>query len=353
MEKDPAERYQSAAEMRSDIQRALSGVPVAALPMTSTYAQPGAGTRRMDQLGQTQLQRQTGSLAPYQYGPEETGVRQRRKRRVWPWVAAVLALAVIGGSIAAYQLVSSSGSTIAVPSNLKGMKLAAAVRAVQHAGLRPHPVAHKSLTGPYNQVTGASPSPGTKVDKGSQVTLNYNVRPGKQTLPDVSKMSVAAATAVLHKDGWVNVVQAPSPKASLKVNKGDVISTNPPAGQTISLTTQIVLNVSGGGVAVPPLIGLTQADAIARLNQAGLFVSISKVPGPPGTIPGTVWKTSPSRGKAVLPGGSVTIYVEPGSTTSPSPPASSSPSPSSSPSTSPSSSPSPQKHAIVPPGLKH
>ena len=37
MAKDPADRYQSAAEMRTDIQRALSGVPVAA-PRTVGYA---------------------------------------------------------------------------------------------------------------------------------------------------------------------------------------------------------------------------------------------------------------------------------------------------------------------------
>jgi serine/threonine-protein kinase len=337
MEKDPAERYQSAAEMRSDIQRALSGFPVAAaVPMTSSFATPGAGTRRMDQLGQTQLQRQTGSLAPYQYGPEETGVRQRRRRPVWPWVAAVLALAVIGGAIAAYQLVSSSGSTIAVPSNLKGMKVAAAVRAVKHAGLTSNPVPHKSTTGPYNKVTRTSPAGGTKVDKGSQVTLYYNVRTAPQALPDVSNMSVADAKALLNKNGWKDVTTSGSPVASLKFKKGEVVSTNPAAGKIIPLTQAIVLNVSGGGVAVPPLRGLTQADAIARLNQAGLFVSISKVPGPPGTIPGTVWKTSPSHGKAVLPNGSVTIFVQPGSTSSPSP----SPSPSSSASTSPSPSPS-------------
>src|SRR5215475_6958238 len=47
MEKDPNARYQSAAEMRSDIQRALSGVPVAAMPMTASYAHAGPGTRRM------------------------------------------------------------------------------------------------------------------------------------------------------------------------------------------------------------------------------------------------------------------------------------------------------------------
>ncbi len=44
MAKDPADRYQSAAEMRTDIQRALSGVPVAAPPPTEMYA---PGTQRM------------------------------------------------------------------------------------------------------------------------------------------------------------------------------------------------------------------------------------------------------------------------------------------------------------------
>jgi len=351
MEKNPAERYQSAAEMRSDIQRALSGFPVAAAPpMTSSYAAAGAGTRRMDPLGQTQLQRQTGALPPYQYGPEEAGVRQRRKRAVWPWVVAVLALAVIGGAVAAYQLVNSSGSTIAVPTDLNGKKVAAAVREVRHAGLTANPVGHTSVTGPYNVVTSTSPAGGTKVAKGSQVTLKYNVKPGKQTLPDVSKMSVAAATAELHSRGWKNVTTSGSPVASLKIKKGDVISTNPSAGATIPLTQQIVLNVSGGGVAVPELSGLAAGDAESQLRQAGLFYSVVHTPGPPGTLPGTVWKTSPSHGKAVLPGGSVTIYVEPVSSTSPSPSPSSSSSPSPSDSGSPSPSPSSSSSsAKVPP----
>ncbi len=127
--------------------------------------------------------------------------------------------------------------------------------------------------------------------------------------------------------------------ASLKFASGQVVSTNPSAGQTISLSTPIVLNVSGGGVKVPALAGLSQADAISRLNQANLTSQIISKTGPPGTTPGTVWKSSPSRGKAVLPTGSVTIFVQPGTTTSPSP--SGSPSPSTSPSPSPSTSSSP------------
>jgi len=345
MAKDPAERYQSAAEMRSDVQRALSGFPVsAALPMTSSYGAPGAGTRRMDPLGQTQLQRQTGALPPYQYGPDEGGLPQRRRRRVWPWVAAVLALAVIGGAIAAYQLVNGSGSQIAVPSDLVGKKLAAAVQEVRHAGLHPDPVPHKSPTGPYNQVTKISPAAGTKVAKGSHVTLNYNVRPGKSILPNVSGKSVADATALLHKDGWNNVTTG-STVASLKIPKDHVVSTNPAAGSNISLSTPIVLKVSGGGVPVPALVGLPLREAENELNQAGLSYQIDRTPGPLGSIPGTVYQTSPSRGKPVLPGGTVILYVEPGQTSSPTPP----PSSSSSPTPSSSASPSPGSSSPPPP----
>ena len=337
MEKDPNDRYQSAADMRSDIQRALSGFPIAAaMPMTASYAHPGPGTRRMDPMGQTQLQGQTGALPPYEYGPPETGVRQRRKKPVWPWVAAVLALAVIGGGIAAYQLVNSTGSSVAVPSDLQGMKIPAAVKAVRAAHLQPRPVSHKSVNGPYNVVTTTNPSGGTKVAKGSTVVLNYNVRPGAQTLPDVSGLSVSDATAKLNQAGWKNVTTDPNPVASLKFKSGAVVSSKPSAGQTVPLTTQIVLNVSGGGVPVPDLAGLTQAEAISRLNQANLAYQIITASGPPGTTPGTVWKSSPSHGKAVLPTGSVTIYVQPGSTSPPttSPPTSSSSSPSPSPSSS-------------------
>ena len=340
MEKDPGERYQSAADMRSDIQRALSGFPVAAaMPMTASYAHPGPGTRRMDPMGQTQLQGQTGGLPPYEYGPPETGVRPRRKKKVWPWVAAVLALAVIGGAIAAFELVNGTGSSVAVPSDLRGMTVPKALKAVKQAHLNARPVKHKSLNGPYNVVTSTNPSGGTKVAKGSTVTLNYNVRPGAQALPDVSGLTVSEATAKLSKAGWKDVTESATPVATLKFKKDQVVSTNPSAGQTVPLNTQIVLNVAGDSVAVPALAGLSQNDAIAKLNQVGLAAQTVTASGPPGTAPGTVWKSSPSRGKPQLTNSPVTIYVEPGTTTSPSP--STSPSTSPSPSPSPSSSSSP------------
>ena len=60
----PADRYQSAGEMRNDLQRALSGAPVAAPMLTANY---GAGTRRMGAA--TQVAGRTAAIPPYRYGP--------------------------------------------------------------------------------------------------------------------------------------------------------------------------------------------------------------------------------------------------------------------------------------------
>src|SRR5580700_1096935 len=84
MEKDPADRYQSAGEMRNDIQRALSGAPVAAPMLTDHY---GQGTRRMGGAPATQVAGRTSAIPPYRYGPDDgsqDGLPPRRK--VWPWV---------------------------------------------------------------------------------------------------------------------------------------------------------------------------------------------------------------------------------------------------------------------------
>ena len=106
MEKDPADRYQSAAEMRSDIQRALSGFPVAAADADDgLLCAPGPWHPADGPDAATQLQGQTGGAAAVRVRAvrDRRAAGRRSEAPVWPWVAAVLALAVIGGGIAAYS----------------------------------------------------------------------------------------------------------------------------------------------------------------------------------------------------------------------------------------------------------
>jgi tRNA A-37 threonylcarbamoyl transferase component Bud32 len=79
--KDPADRYQTAAEMRSDIQRALSGSPVADRVRPANAYAADVGIRRMDPLGTTQMQGLPGVIPPYKYGPFEHANRSGKWRR--------------------------------------------------------------------------------------------------------------------------------------------------------------------------------------------------------------------------------------------------------------------------------
>src|ERR1700733_499919 len=68
MQKNPGDRYQSAGDMRNDLQRALNGAPVAAPMQTAAY---GPGTRRMGAA--TQTVGRTAAIPPYRYGPDDGG----------------------------------------------------------------------------------------------------------------------------------------------------------------------------------------------------------------------------------------------------------------------------------------
>nr|BFE85071.1 hypothetical protein GCM10020093_076720 [Planobispora longispora] len=121
MAKDPGQRYQSAGEMRADLQRALSGMPMDAqtMALASNY---GAATQTLNQQptqvgvpGGSMTQRTT-AVPPYDYGPEEGGRPERGRRRqqsgggnavkTAAWI--LIPLLVIGAFIGAgYMFLSS------------------------------------------------------------------------------------------------------------------------------------------------------------------------------------------------------------------------------------------------------
>ena len=110
MAKDPGDRYQSAAEMQQDIQRALSGMPVAA----PTRAEMYEGTRAM---GPGTMQAcPTSAIPAYRYGPQDQPPPGGRSK-AWLWVIIGLAaVLLIGSGVYALHYASSKGGTISVPS---------------------------------------------------------------------------------------------------------------------------------------------------------------------------------------------------------------------------------------------
>jgi serine/threonine-protein kinase len=132
MAKDPRDRYQSAAEMRADIQRALQGVPVAA-PRTAAY---GATTQRVGSAT-AMAGVPTGSMAGYDYGRGDDGYPPEEQKRRWLpivlWILGVLlVLGVVGG--VAYAILGGGSSTHAVP-QVDGQTLTQAEHEITQAGL--------------------------------------------------------------------------------------------------------------------------------------------------------------------------------------------------------------------------
>jgi serine/threonine-protein kinase len=99
-------------------------------------------------------------------------------------------------------------------------------------------------------------------------------RPAQVTVPSVIGTNVEAATATLEDEGFeVDVTESAS-----DVKRGNVIEQNPRAGEDAEEGSTVMLSVSSGpGVArVPGVEGLSQEEAIDRLDRAGFRVRSSE-----------------------------------------------------------------------------
>ncbi len=334
MRKDPADRYQSAGEMRNDIQRALAGAPLAA-PMPAAY---GAGTRRMGAAG-TQVAGRTTAIPPYQYGqsgygPDGNGPDGEPKRhRVWPWVALATVVVVLVAVIVLLKFVGGGSGGVPVP-DVVGESLVKAESTLVKQGFQIGTTTPRtSATQAKGNVISTSPGFGATEAKNTKINIVYSsgvATTASISVPDVVGKSQGAATNELSGDGFkVSVTtgqQAGTPPSTV-INQSPLAGTLKARGSTITIT------VTPGDQTVPSsIIGMSQADAQNLLSGAPYDFNVTVQPSTSGSgQPGTVASTSPAPGAQLAPGSNITIFVV--QTPSPTPPPSPSATPSPTPST--------------------
>jgi eukaryotic-like serine/threonine-protein kinase len=338
MQKDPADRYQSAGEMRNDIQRALSGAPVAAPMQTATY---GAGTRRLGTA--TQGIGRTAAIPPYEYGPEADGALERPDHHAGRWIVLALVIVLLAVGILAFKFLSNGTSGVPVP-NLVGMTVAQAKSTLSKAGLTLGPISdHTSSTVPKNRIISSSPAEGGQLAKGHGVAVVVSTGSSTVAVPYVIDETIGHAEQALTKAHltWKFRQQASPTGTATNI----VLGQSPDPGTPVAPGTQVTLDVPESAVTLPGVFDSSAALAKQQLEGAPYFLTVSEAPCTGallGTVqPGFVCGTSPQAGTQVSPHSTVTIFVEPANQPS-SPPVSPSPNPSSnSPSPNPSGSPSP------------
>ncbi len=117
---------------------------------------------------------------------------------------------------------------------------------------------------------------GDTVVPGTTVVVQVSSGPAPRIVDDLTGLTLADATAVLAANQLV-LAQLPD-EFSADIPLGGIVRQDPPAGTALERGATVSVVVSKGPdlVPVPPLAGLTPADATSALEAAGLAVGVVK-----------------------------------------------------------------------------
>jgi eukaryotic-like serine/threonine-protein kinase len=305
MSKNPANRYQSAAEMRNDLLRAIAGQRVEATPV-------------MGDVEKTTLL----GAAPAGYGYDDgdrwddgdaDAGRQQRRRRLVVIGSVVALLVVLGGVLAAVLLnhgsaTPTAAATVAVP-NVVNQDQNTATQTLQAAGFTVTTTQVASTAQQKGLVVSTSPAGGAQLAKGAAVQLSIGSGPDALSVPDVTGKTAAAASAALKQAGFTGNIN--TEQTDSLTTKGRVVSSDPAAGAQAAPGATITLQVSTGTIAMPDVRNQTEAQARQALVAAGFSAgqinstTVERDDVPQGRVAGT----DPDPGTPVGPGETVNLQI--------------------------------------------
>jgi serine/threonine-protein kinase len=317
------DRYQSAAQMRADIERYLAGRPVQAPAVAATTTAPVVPPTPPVEAT---------SVVPMSEAPYDEGRGGRRAA----WVVALLVLLGLLVASAVWlvpKMFESPPEKTPVP-NLVGMTKDEATAALTDVGLRVGSIGQEaSTTVGKNKVLSQDPDADTRVDPGSSVSFVLSNGKPKTTVRSVIGLQKNQARDILEGQGFTVVLE----EKESDVKTGQVIETDPAAGTSVAEGSTVTVYYSDGPEKVPNVVGKQEDAARQILENAGFTVKVFYDNAPTDKETGTVLEQTPEAGTTQSSGTQivliVTSYVVP--TESPSPSDTTSPSPTGSPSPTP------------------
>jgi beta-lactam-binding protein with PASTA domain/predicted Ser/Thr protein kinase len=316
MAKNPANRYQTAAELIRDLERVRNGLDVEATPLL-----PMASSAAATQV----IARQPTQVMP---PPEPEGSSRKL------WLGALIALLVLavlagGGYLLAQALKPEAPARVTMPF-VKNKALDDATAQLEGLGLAVRTKEEPTLQFDPDTVIEQDPSAGTLIDAGSEVILTVAVRPDKVEVPDLHCKTVDEAVALLPEGmsrGATTVGTTVDPACA----PNTIVEQTPEAGTMVfpgSQTSSVDLVLNPALVSVGQYTCTTYKAAKAALEDLGLRAAPGDRVAPLAQCPepSNVAQQDTAPGTQVPVGSTVTLHLG---------------SPQPSPSTSESASPSP------------
>jgi beta-lactam-binding protein with PASTA domain/predicted Ser/Thr protein kinase len=293
--KNPLNRYQTAAEMRSDLQRAIEGQRVEAETVMTEAERT--------QLIATPRNGQRPPSGPAILDTEDEPAEERRSHRgaiIWALVVVVL-LAAIGGTgyfVVRHKDKNTAAPLVAVP-ELQNLTPAAATAAITGAGFvvgsstvkTNGPCTDTSTT--VGNVCTQSQAAQSQLAKGSMISFTLYA--------GLANVNVPAVTGIPYTTAVQTLDAVPLYPTQVQVNNsaaaGIVISQNPVAGTSVAPKSGVTLTVSTGKISLQDVTHRDKASAQRTLNQAGFTnVTLTQTTLQAGFIAGQVESQNPTAG---------------------------------------------------------
>lgn len=289
MEKDPANRFQTADELRQTLNAYLAGRQVDVPEPTRVIGAVPAGgagtteTRVMsDQtqamarpagIGNTAVRSGSGMSSSASGGADPYGGKKKGgKGKIVAGVVA--ALAIIGIiAFAAFSALNSGAKTVTVP-NVLGYTQEDATEELRSLNLGVKTSSGYSDEYEEGEVMSQTPSGGLQVEEGYEVEIQISRGPEPvktTTVPDLKGRTREEAEKLLEEAGLVGVAS----EASNDAEEGTVFEQSPAKGEEVEEGSTVTYTVSTGPgtVSIPNVVGDGENSALGALEDAGFSVS--------------------------------------------------------------------------------
>ena len=292
--KRPDDRYQSAMEFRSDVERAIAGAPVTA-PLQTVGVEH---TQAMPPIEAAGVAAQAAYRQP----------ARRRGRGVGFWIISLLA--VIGAVAGAFLIMQfllggNGGSRVQVP-NLEGLTIEQATQTLADFELTLGAQTPEVSERPQGTIIGQQPGAGETIEQGQSVNVTFSSGREQATVPQLLGLTSIEAARVALTDA--NLQLGKIEQEDSEQPAGYVLKQDPTEGTQVDAGSPVSITVSTGNIVVPEVAGLEEAQARSDLVQAGFEVQVIYQQTET-TYPGQVLAQSPQAGSPLERGSVVTITV--------------------------------------------
>ncbi|CAL9306866.1 Stk1 family PASTA domain-containing Ser/Thr kinase [Streptomyces sp. SudanB52_2052] len=319
--KDPDYRYQSADEMRADIEACLDGQPVAA---TAAMGSVGYGGYPDDQPT-TALRADSGAgatsmLPPMNpddggYGYDDRPDRRRGQQRksntstILLVVAGILVL--VGAILIGRWAVTGGGTgddTLPAP-NFVGETEQSARKLATNSDLQLTFSKKPCENQAKGNICSQNPKAGTDVQKGDTIALVVSAGAPKVAVPSVVGESLDDARAKLEGDKYQFVVETKAKESS--EDPGTVLEQDPELGAEVEKGSTITLTIAKAEAksTVPDVLGQSCDAAKQQMQASNLVGNCTEVETDDDNQVGKVIATTPQAGTSVEKNSSVNIQI--------------------------------------------